>query len=1147
MGSRRLVQFGIAAALVVLILSLAVSFAPSQVVRYLLGAELKELGIEYAGLETLEIAPWTRELRLGPVQFGHQTSVPGRVGELDLTLRFNPLLKRRVSIQRLVMSGIEILVARGADGTLDLNGIALDDLLAPTDETPRPDGKPDDPSGVWTAGVDALELRDAKLIFQNSDGGDLEVDVERLAMTDFRAWDPDQPGRFALAARVNDIQLNWSGEVRPFADTITLAIDSRTQQADLPKLVRFTGPWGLDRRDGTYDAQLEYKVTISKAGSLDAQVAGSIDIIGLDYARSGVFALTAEQARVELDLRLRSSESDDRTLRGDVAVDLGPISASIGEQTRVSAAGTLGVQAIEATLTQDGTLDFAGQPEIDLKNLSLSGPIDISVDTLLELLVRLQSLSATRSLSTADTGLGGLSGKLIQVPASDVSIGSLSARGERFALRSEDGRADLDSKAAIDLDGMLISAQQRSLRIKQARGSLERLFVTAGDGLLRLEMAGSNALGASDAKGPSGEMAIEALEARVDDLALEAQAGALSVQLVASGKGKAFSGLAHAAEGRPQMQIKSGTLSAALTQSSVGVKNGGLAWQAAGDAAADSVAVSFADGESGALKVARAEISALRAESPLRLAADTLAVAGLDLSLTRSLLMALGQSTSATTQSGVAAPVPSPVASPVAPPVAPGAARTAQQQAARSRPDSAAPRPTVDLSHIQTLLAELGYQPGPIDGLMGRRTRSAISAFQTAEGFAVDGRVSADLVAALRERTESSAQFEPSSKPTSEPARVPEPEPRPTLQAGTGPVASAEWHLDRLSLPGNPMVHFRDDLVTPNVVVDARFSRFEAQGLNTNDPNQRALIDVAAEINEHTEFSLSGWIAGLTDPVDLEVTAEVTNLQLTTYSPYGLALAGVHVDGGRLNAATEVKTADGGLLGEVRLEIDQLALQPPQAADAERVGGTIGVSLQTAAELLSDGDGRILLTLPITGTPASPDIDIGPAVNKAIGGVLQQVFPPTLVASMLAGLTKGNAPSLEAIEFAPGSANLTQTGRRYADDVAKLLKQHPKLSLKVCGRASAKDGKALAVNEQLARRYAGDRQRPDAKSRAAPISLKSIDAPAEQALHELAVERQRILTRYLVERAGVDADRVSECRSTFDPKDEGHPRAEVLF
>ena len=52
----------------------------------------------------------------------------------------------------------------------------------------------------------------------------------------------------------------------------------------------------------------------------------------------------------------------------------------------------------------------------------------------------------------------------------------------------------------------------------------------------------------------------------------------------------------------------------------------------------------------------------------------------------------------------------------------------------------------------------------------------------------------------------------------------------------------------------------------------------------------------------------------------------------------------------------------------------------------------------------------IVVTLPIEGTLSKPDVDIGPAVNKAIAGALQKVFPPTMVASMIAGL---------AIHFGP--------------------------------------------------------------------------------------------------------------------------------
>ena len=173
-------------------------------------------------------------------------------------MRVQPLLKRRVAIERLLISGIDILVTRHADGTLTLNGIGLNELLMGAAETAEPNVGPDTDPGTWTAGVDALELRDSRLIFEHSDGGALEVEVEWLAMTDFRAWDPDLPGHFELAARVNDIQLNWTGEARPFSDNITVIIDSHTQQAELPKVIRFTGPFGLDRREGTYDARLKY-------------------------------------------------------------------------------------------------------------------------------------------------------------------------------------------------------------------------------------------------------------------------------------------------------------------------------------------------------------------------------------------------------------------------------------------------------------------------------------------------------------------------------------------------------------------------------------------------------------------------------------------------------------------------------------------------------------------------------------------------------------------------------------------------------------------------------------------------------------------------------------------------------------------------
>ena len=58
-----------------------------------------------------------------------------------------------------------------------------------------------------------------------------------------------------------------------------------------------------------------------------------------------------------------------------------------------------------------------------------------------------------------------------------------------------------------------------------------------------------------------------------------------------------------------------------------------------------------------------------------------------------------------------------------------------------------------DVRWVQRTLKKLGYEPGPVDGLMGARTRSAIIAFQTDLGVAPTGTIDEMLFAQLRQKT----------------------------------------------------------------------------------------------------------------------------------------------------------------------------------------------------------------------------------------------------------------------------------------------------------------------------------------------------------------------------------------------------------
>jgi hypothetical protein len=51
-----------------------------------------------------------------------------------------------------------------------------------------------------------------------------------------------------------------------------------------------------------------------------------------------------------------------------------------------------------------------------------------------------------------------------------------------------------------------------------------------------------------------------------------------------------------------------------------------------------------------------------------------------------------------------------------------------------------------DIRRAQELLAQLGFDPGPIDGLLGPRTRTAVESFEQAKGLPASGEVTPALI-----------------------------------------------------------------------------------------------------------------------------------------------------------------------------------------------------------------------------------------------------------------------------------------------------------------------------------------------------------------------------------------------------------------
>lgn len=125
-------------------------------------------------------------------------------------------------------------------------------------------------------------------------------------------------------------------------------------------------------------------------------------------------------------------------------------------------------------------------------------------------------------------------------------------------------------------------------------------------------------------------------------------------------------------------------------------------------------------------------------------------------------------------------PMPSPQAAVSA---APSAAVTAA-----ASPDRAMVRET------QQLLTDLGYRPGPVDGLFGKKTGAAIAAYQRDAGLAQTGRPSAELLTRLRTNRQAlgggaaTTQPAPMAAPTVEPQPMAAPAPAAAIAPTPSPA-----------------------------------------------------------------------------------------------------------------------------------------------------------------------------------------------------------------------------------------------------------------------------------------------------------------------------------------------------------------------
>ncbi|OAN54589.1 hypothetical protein A6A04_11720 [Paramagnetospirillum marisnigri] len=449
-------------AAVAMVATLMVTVVPDAGLRWGLVKALRDLGMVEVGVEDADLS-----LFQGNVVIRRMLARPALgdvlgIKDFDLRFQWAPLLDKRVVIERLALSGVEIHVTRAADG----KGFIVDGLpLALAGSAPESSN-----SVAWAFDVASLELTDSRL--RLTDGPTtLDVAVARLVVEHLNSRRPAQAVVVALSGSLNGAEIDARGSLRPFADEPDFALDARMKGLDLAGLDSVAAKAGAAGLAGRLSLVASLKGAMAAGGlriggdgrveleqfTLAAPVKAGAGSLALDVRRgvwdgetlslagevsASALAIRHDQAQGKLaGLKLEVDKADWRGGRLGLSARLEAQGLAGSNGSDSGSAASLVVDAPE--LSWDGKLDWRGAARLAGAKVLAAG-LDVTPD----------AAAWTGRLELAP-GAGEPSGRA----EGRLELGPLAFKGFDFAYAHRhlnlDGQVDFGAKGKLPLAGRL--------------------------------------------------------------------------------------------------------------------------------------------------------------------------------------------------------------------------------------------------------------------------------------------------------------------------------------------------------------------------------------------------------------------------------------------------------------------------------------------------------------------------------------------------------------------------------------------------------------------------------------------------------------------------------------------------------------------
>ena len=280
----------------------------------------------------------------------------------------------------------------------------------------------------------------------------------------------------------------------------------------------------------------------------------------------------------------------------------------------------------------------------------------------------------------------------------------------------------------------------------------------------------------------------------------------------------------------------------------------------------------------------------------------------------------------------------------------------------------------------------------------------------------------------------------------------PEPAPDATPPKPASNSEKIPIRIARVTLSGGD-VDFSDRFINPNF--NARFHDLGGRiaGLESIR-EKRADVLLEGMWSNHAPVKITGQINPLVENPYLDLNLNISDIELSPFSPYTGKYIGYILEKGKLTFNVAYLLENRRLEATNSIAINQLTL-----GDSVDSPDAVSLPIKMAVALLKDREGNIELDLPVSGSLDDPEFKIGKVVLTVLKNLIVKIVTSPFA---VLGALAGGGEELSYLDFDAGISEISQENAEKMDKLAKILFERPGLKLDIQGAAApASDSVAL--------------------------------------------------------------------------------------